>query len=223
MAAAFDPSVPGVFIFGLLAGICPCNSVLCLGLIGYLTSGETRFSPLGILKLVAAFSVGTVLVLLPLGIIAGLIGKYILFLNSTVAWSTGGILMILMGLQLLHVYKPPIKSIFNFFKLPSSYTVLGAFLLGLSFGTITVGRGAPMLIIVLTYIALYQAPLQGLLTMLIYAVGMSIPLIAISSMGGTIGKKVKEIARVGGDVTDRAIGGLIILIGIYFLYLAITQ
>ncbi len=220
MTAAFDPSIFGVFIFGLLAGICPCNSVLCLGLIGYLTSGETRLSPLGILKLAVAFSVGTVLVLLPLGIIAGLIGRYILFLNSTIAWSLGGILMILMGLQLLHVYKPPIKSIFNFFKLPSSYTVLGAFLLGLSFGAITVGRGAPMLIIVLTYIALYQAPLQGLLTMLIYAVGMSIPLIVISSIGGAIGKKIKEITRVGGDVADRIIGALIIMIGIYFLYLA---
>jgi len=40
----FDPSVLGIFIFGLIAGICPCNSVLCLGLIGYLTSGETRLS-----------------------------------------------------------------------------------------------------------------------------------------------------------------------------------
>ncbi|MDI6895802.1 cytochrome c biogenesis CcdA family protein [Methanocella conradii] len=220
MTVTFDPSIPGVFIFGLLAGICPCNSVLCLGLIGYLTSGETRLSPLNVFRLVVAFSIGTVLVLLPLGIIAGLIGKYILFLNSTIAWSLGGVLMILMGLQLLHVYKPPIKSIFNFFKLPSSYTVLGAFLLGLSFGAITVGRGAPMLIIVLTYIALYQAPLQGLLTMLIYAVGMSIPLIVISSIGGAIGKKIKEIARVGGDVADRVTGALIMMIGIYFLYLA---
>ncbi|AFD00374.1 Cytochrome c biogenesis protein [Methanocella conradii HZ254] len=220
MTVTFDPSIPGVFIFGLLAGICPCNSVLCLGLIGYLTSGETRLSPLNVFRLVVAFSIGTVLVLLPLGIIAGLIGKYILFLNSTIAWSLGGVLMILMGLQLLHVYKPPIKIIFNFFKLPSSYTVLGAFLLGLSFGAITVGRGAPMLIIVLTYIALYQAPLQGLLTMLIYAVGMSIPLIVISSIGGAIGKKIKEIARVGGDVADRVTGALIMMIGIYFLYLA---
>ena len=56
--AAFDPSLLGIFIFGLVAGICPCNSVLCLGLIGYLTSGTTRLSFINILKLVLAFCTG---------------------------------------------------------------------------------------------------------------------------------------------------------------------
>ena len=87
------------------------------------------------------------LILLPLGFIAGYVGKYILFLNAQIAWMIAGILMIAMGLQLLHVYKPPIRSIFNFFKLPHSYTIMGAFLLGISFGAITIGRGAPMLIL----------------------------------------------------------------------------
>ena len=218
--ATLDPSLLGIFIFGLIAGICPCNSVLCLGLIGYLTSGTTRLSAINILKLTVSFCIGTILVLLPLGIIAGYIGKYLLFLNSTVAWVIGGVLMILMGLQLLHVYKPPIRSIFNFFKVPTSYTVTGAFLLGLSFGAITVGRGAPMLLIVLTYIALYQTAVQGFFTILIYAVGLSIPLIVISSLGGALGKKIKETARVSGDTFDRIIGVMIILIGIYFLTLA---
>ena len=219
--ATFDPSLAGIFIFGLIAGICPCNSVLCLGLIGYLTSGATRLSPINILKLTVSFCFGTILVLLPLGIIAGYIGKYLLFLNSNVAWAIGGLLMILMGLQLLHVYKPPIRSIFNFFKVPASYTITGAFLLGLSFGAITVGRGAPMLLIVLTYIALYQTAFQGFFTILIYAVGLSIPLIVISSLGGALGKKIKDTARVSGDTFDRIIGVMIILIGIYFLYLAL--
>jgi len=218
--ATLDPSILGIFIFGLIAGICPCNSVLCLGLIGYLTSGNTQLSPISILKLTVSFCIGTILVLLPLGIIAGYIGNYLLFLNSTVAWAIGGVLMILMGLQLLHLYKPPIRSIFNFFKAPTSYTVTGAFLLGLSFGAITVGRGAPMLLIVLTYIALYQTAFQGFFTILIYAVGLSIPLIVISSLGGALGKKIKDTARMSGDTFDRIIGVMIFLIGIYFLYLA---
>jgi cytochrome c biogenesis protein CcdA len=217
---AFDPSVLGIFIFGLIAGICPCNSVLCLGLIGYLTSGNTHLSLPNILKLTIAFCIGTVIVLLPLGFIAGYIGKYLLFLSSSIAWTIGGVLLILMGLQLLHVYKPPIRSIFNFFKVPISYTVTGAFLLGLSFGAITIGRGAPMLLIVLTYIALSQTALQGVFTMLVYAVGLSIPLIIISSAGGAAGKQIKDKARLSGEVFDRIIGVLIIIIGIYFLYLA---
>ncbi|PKL69729.1 MAG: cytochrome C biogenesis protein CcdA [Methanomicrobiales archaeon HGW-Methanomicrobiales-1] len=218
--ATLDPSIAGIFIFGLIAGICPCNSVLCLGLIGYLTSGNTRLSFLNILKLTVSFCFGTILILLPLGVIAGYIGKYLLFLNSTIAWAIGGVLLTLMGLQLLHVYKPPIRSIFNFFKVPTSYTVTGAFLLGLSFGAITVGRGAPMLLIVLTYIALYQTAVQGFFTILVYAVGLSIPLIVISSLGGALGKKIKDAARLSGDAFDRIIGVMIVFIGIYFLYLA---
>lgn len=218
--AVFDPSVMGIFIFGLIAGICPCNSVLCLGLIGYLTSGNNNLSLPDILRLTVSFCIGTILVLLPLGVVAGFIGKYLLFLNSTIAWSLGGILLILMGFQLLHLYKPPIRSIFNFFRVPTSYSVAGAFLLGLSFGAITVGRGAPMLIIVLTYIALYQNMVQGFFTILIYAIGLSIPLIVISSVGGALGKKIKEKAKISGDIADRIIGILIISIGIYFLYLA---
>lgn len=218
--ATFDPSALGIFIFGLIAGICPCNSVLCLGLTGYLTSGKTSLSLVNILKLTISFCVGTTLVLLPLGMIAGYIGHYLLFLNDTIAWSIGGVILILMGLQLLHIYKPPIRSIFNFFRAPASYTMMGSLLLGLSFGAITVGRGAPMLLIVLTYIALNQTAFQGLFTILIYAIGLSIPLIILSSLGGALGKKLKDYSRVSGDAMDRIIGIGITIIGIYFLYLA---
>ncbi|MDD2248136.1 cytochrome c biogenesis CcdA family protein [Methanocorpusculum bavaricum] len=220
MTAVFDPSLTGILIFGLLAGICPCNSVICLGLIGYLTSGKTTLTLSAILRLVTAFCMGTVLTLLPLGLLAGLFGTYILLINSTVAWILGGILMIAMGLQLLHLYKPPIRRIFNRFRLPNAYTLIGAFLLGLSFGAITVGRGAPMLLIVLTYIALYQTPLQGLLTIFIYAVGLSIPLFILSSVGGSLGQKIRKITKLSGNTLDIIIGIGIILIGIYFILTA---
>jgi cytochrome c biogenesis protein CcdA len=77
-----------------------------------------------------------------------------------------------------------------------------------------------MLLIVLTYIALYQTAFQGFFTILNYAVGLSIPLIVLSSVGGALGKKIKDTARVSGEVFDKIIGVVIVLIGIYFLYLA---
>jgi len=217
---ALDTSFPGIFIFGLIAGICPCNSVLYLGLIGYLSSGKTGLPLATVFRLVMAFSAGTILVLVPLGVIAGFIGSYLLFLDSTVAWSFGGILMIVMGVQLLHLYKPPIRKIFSFLRAPVSYTVTGTFLLGLSFGAITIGRGAPMLIIVLTYIALYQTAIQGFFTMLVYGIGLSIPLIVISTVGGVVGQNIKVATRLSGEFFDRVIGIVIIIIGIYFLYQA---
>ena len=77
-----------------------------------------------------------------------------------------------------------------------------------------------MLLIVLTYIALYQTAFQGFFTILNYAVGLSTPLIVLSSVGGALGKKIKDTARVSGEVFDKIIGIVIVLIGIYFLYLA---
>jgi len=220
MTPPFDPSLYGVFLFGLVAGICPCNSVLCIGLIGYLTRGEEPL-PFGkVFTLVMAFCLGTVTVLIPLGAIAGYVGSYTLLFNSTVAWGIGGVLMIAMGLQLLHVYKPPIRSIYNAFKRQRSTTVAGVFLIGLSFGAITVGRGAPMLLVVLTYIALYETPAQGLVTMGVYAVGLSMPLIVIGSVGGTLGRRIKDASRMTGDQADRLIGAALLAIGAYFLYLA---
>jgi cytochrome c-type biogenesis protein len=218
--AAFDPSALGVFLFGLIAGICPCNSVICLGLIGYLTVGKDQISPLGILKLSITFSLGTILVFLPLGILAGFIGRYLLFLSAPLAWAIGGVLLILMGLQLLHVYRLPGQGIFTRFRVPASPTLFGAFLVGASFGALTIGRGAPMLIIVLTYIALSQTMVQGVVSMFLYGAGLCLPLILISSIGGALGQKVKEYSRISSEVADRIIGVVIILIGVYFLYLA---
>lgn len=225
---AFDPSIPGIFIFGLIAGICPCNSVLCLGLIGYLTGSDTRRSLIDTLRLTVPFALGTILTLLPLGVLAGLIGRYLLFINEAMAWSFGGIILVLMGLQLLKLYKPPIRSIYNLFKGmiplkgPGYDTAFGTFLIGLSFGAITIGRAAPMLMVVLTYIALYQTPVSGFITMLIYALGLSIPLLLISSIGGTAGSAIRHATSASGEFFDKVIGVLLILTGIYFFILALS-
>jgi cytochrome c biogenesis protein CcdA len=77
-----------------------------------------------------------------------------------------------------------------------------------------------MLLIVLTYIALNQTAIQGFFTILTYAVGLSIPLIILSSLGGALGKRLKDYSRISGDAMDRIIGFGIIIIGIYFLYIA---
>jgi cytochrome c-type biogenesis protein len=220
--AAFEPSALGVFLFGIVAGICPCNSVICLGLIGYLTTGRDKIPLPRILALATAFSLGTILLFLPLGAIAGYIGRYLLFLSAPVAWAIGGVLLILMGLQLLHVYRLPVGGAFARLRVPASPTVPGALLLGATFGALTLGRGAPMLIIVLTYIALSQTAVEGVVTMFLYGAGLTIPLVLISAMGGALGQKVKEYTRLSSEVADRIIGAVIVLIGAYFLYLAVA-
>jgi len=218
--AAFDPSALGVFLFGIIAGICPCNSVICIGLIGYFSTGKEQVHLPRILALAAAFSLGTILLFLPLGALAGFIGRYLLFLSAPVAWAIGGVLLILMGLQLLHVYRLPVPGGFARLRVPASPTVPGSLLLGASYGALTLGRAAPMLIIVLTYIALSQTVVQGVVTMFLYGAGLTIPIVLISAIGGALGQKVKEYTRISSEVIDRIIGVVIVLIGVYFLLIA---
>jgi cytochrome c-type biogenesis protein len=218
--AAFDPSALGVFLFGVVAGICPCNSVICLGLIGYFTTGKEQVPLRRIVALAVAFSLGTILLFLPLGALAGFLGKYLLFLSAPVAWAIGGILLILMGLQLLHILRLPTWGFLNRLRAPVSPTIPGTLLLGISFGALTLGRAAPMLIIVLTYIALSQTVAQGVVTMFLYGAGLTIPLVLISAIGGALGQKVKEYTRISSELLDRIIGVVIVLIGVYFLLIA---
>ena len=77
-----------------------------------------------------------------------------------------------------------------------------------------------MLLIVLTYIALYQTAFEGLLTIFIYAVGLSIPLIILSSIGETLGQKNRRDIKLSSYTIDIIIGVGIILMGIYFIILA---
>ena len=220
MVAALEPSALGVFVFGLIAGICPCNSVVCLGLIGYLSVGKDRVKPLQVVELAVAFSLGTILLFLPLGALAGFIGRYLVFLSAPVAYAIGGVILILMGLQLLGVYGLPTSRYLERLRAPSSPTIRGTLLVGISFGALTVGRAAPMLIIVLTYIALSQTMVQGVVTMFLYGAGLTIPLVLISALGGALGQKAKEYTRISSEVANRIIGVVIVLIGVYFLLLA---
>jgi len=220
MVAALEPSVIGVFIFGLIAGICPCNSVVCLGLIGYLSVGREKVPVLRVPGLALAFSLGTILVFLPLGAIAGLIGGYLAFLSAPVAYAIGGILLVLMGLQLLGIYSLPAWNFLARLRAPASPTIPGSLLVGISFGALTIGRGAPMLIIVLTWVALSQTVVQGVVTLFLYGAGLTIPLVLIASIGGALGQRVKEYTRISSELANRIIGVVIVLIGIYFLLLA---
>jgi cytochrome c-type biogenesis protein len=59
-------------------------------------------------------------------------------------------------------------------------------------------------------------------TMFLYGAGLTIPLVHISILGGALGQKVKEYTRISSEVADRIIGAVIVLIGVYFLYLAVA-
>jgi len=96
-----DPTYWGFFVFGILAGLCPCNTVLCLALIGSVAGdGAVRYPLRDSLKLTLPFGIGTLLVLAPLGGIVAYIGKSVILFNASFAYASSGAVMLIMALQL---------------------------------------------------------------------------------------------------------------------------
>ncbi len=222
--ATLDPTYWGFFVFGILAGLCPCNTVLCLALIGSVAGDGAAQHPLrDSLKLTLPFGIGTLLVLAPLGGIVAYIGKSVVLFNASIAYAFGGAVMLIMAFQLFGVYHLPVRDIFMRLRLPASSTPPGTFLLGISFGAITIGRVAPMLFAVLAVAALSGSVAYGITVSFLFGTGMMLPLVVISSIGGATGKAIRVKLKDGGIWLDRTLGIIMVLAAGYFFYLSMKM
>lgn len=216
-----DSTYPGFFIFGILAGLCPCNSVLCIALVGYVTGDRTAIRPIrDTLILTLPFGIGTVLVITPLGAVFAYLGKNFVVIDQHIAYALTGIIILIMALGFFGAYHFPVKKIFHQLRLPASFTPWGTFLLGVSFGAITIGRVAPMLFAVLAVAAVSGSVIYGLTISFLFAAGMMLPLVIISSIGGATGKAIRANVKDKGIWLDRLLGLVLIVTALYFLYLS---
>jgi cytochrome c-type biogenesis protein len=100
---------------------------------------------------------------------------------------------------------------------------LGALLLGLLFGVVSTPCAAPILLVVLTYLAGSGASVAyGGLLLLCFALGHSVLVLLAGTSMGVVRKLLESrqatrwLARL-----RRASGGVVVLVGAYFLYLGI--
>lgn len=216
-----DNTYPGFFIFGILAGLCPCKSVFFIALVGYVTGDRTAKRPIrDTLILTLPFGIGTVLVITPLGAVFAYLRKNIVLIDQHIAYALTGIIILIMALGFFGAYHFPVKKIFNQLRLPASFTPLGTFPLGVSFGAITIGRVAPMLFAVLAVAAVSGSVIYGLTISFLFSAGMMLPLVIISSIGGATGKAIRTNLKEKGIWLDRLLGLVLIFAAIYFLYLS---
>jgi cytochrome c biogenesis protein CcdA len=100
-------------------------------------------------------------------------------MDEKIAYALGGFVLLIMALQFFGAYHLPVKKVFRSLRLPPSTTPIGTFLLGLSFGAITMGRVAPMLFAVLAMAAVSGSVIYGLTISLLFGTGMVLPLVII--------------------------------------------
>ena len=128
---------------------------------------------------------------------------------------------LIMGLHLTGVLKFTIPMPFN--VQPKTKGALGALFLGLLFGLVSTPCAAPVLVVLLTYLAGSGSSVAyGAFLLLVYGLGHSVLILIAGTSMGLARKMIesKKMTRVT-DIVRRVAGVLIILVGVYFAYSAL--
>ncbi len=95
----------------------------------------------------------------------------------------------------------------------------GAFLLGLVSGLGVSQCATPVLAVILTYVMAQQSGvLYGAALLFIYALGCGLPLVLVGTFAGVL-KNLRAFGKWS-DTINKVSGALLILVGVYFLWVA---
>ena len=207
-----------VFIGGLLTAASPCVLAMIPLTMSFVAGGKPgEGGTLRAAGLSGLFVLGLCLTFTAMGMIAALAGT--IYGEVSVVWSlVVAAVCLVMGLHLMGVLRFTIPAPVNL--RPKVRGALGALILGLLFGVVSAPCAAPMLVVLLTYLAASgSSVVYGGVLLLVYALGHSVLiLVAGTSMGAA--KKLIESKRLtrATDVMRRVAGGVIVLVGAYFAW-----
>jgi len=214
-------AVVAVFLGGVLTATNPCVLAMIPLMISFVSGRrEEGLGPLRALGYSLVFVVGLCATFAVLGVMAAFSGSMYGKSSPVWNWIVAGVCLV-MGLHLMGLIPfqipSPIKS------QPKLQGVLGALVLGLLFGFVSLPCAGPILIVVLTYLAgSDSSAAYGGLLLFVYGLGHSV-LVLVAGVSMGMARKLIESGRVT-RVTERlrqGAGVLIIGVGGYFAFLAI--
>jgi cytochrome c biogenesis protein CcdA len=208
-----------VFVGGLLTASNPCVLAMVPLMMSYVASDRGEGRGLGRSFLLSlTFVMGLAVTFTALGMIAALAGRMYGEVSSTWNWIVAAV-SLLMGLHLMGVLTVPIPSLGGRLA-PKVRGFLGAFLLGLLFGVVSAPCAAPILVVLLTYLAGSGSSVAwGAVLLLTYALGHSVLILAAGTSMGAARTLLenKKATRLLGRLRQVA-GAAIVLVGVYFAY-----
>ena len=216
-------AVPAVFVGGLLTASNPCVLTMIPLMVSFVAGRqEERLGVLRAFLLSLVFVVGLGLTFMTLGMVAALAGKMYGDVSSVWNWVVAAV-SIVMGLHLMGVVTVPIPA-FGGRLQPKTRGLLGALVLGLLFGVVSAPCAAPILVVLLTYLAGSGTSVAwGGLLLLVYALGHSVLIMLAGTSAGAARALIEntKATRVLA-ILRRAAGAAIILVGVYFAYQGLT-
>lgn len=168
-------------------------------------------------KLLSAFlfSFGISIVFVPIGVLTGFLGSFVL--NGQEFWLNliGGAVIFFVGLWTLRVIRLPLRSV-KIRKISG-----GIFMFGVAYALVTLGRGAPMLLSTLSLISLEGGALIGGFALIVYSFCLGMPLIIFAAIMEKLKIENKEVILRRSVMLERATGVLLMIIGAYYVVNAI--
>jgi len=163
------------FIAGVLSFTSPCTLPILPAYFAFTFQSDRR----RIALMTTAFFVGLALVFTLLGASASFVGGFLRQHLQTLTMLSGAVIILLGVMTLLDMgFSGP-----NFATNPSA-TLGGSFLFGLTFGFALTPCVGPILASILALAASAQTVLQGTVLLFIYALGLGLPLMLVSTFFG---------------------------------------
>jgi cytochrome c biogenesis protein CcdA len=213
--------VVAVFLGGMITASNPCVLAMIPLMMSFVAGRRERsVGPLKALAYSFSFVLGLSITFTVLGVTAALTGSLYGEVSGAWNWIVAGICLA-MGLHLLGAlpFTIPVPAGIQ----PRTRGAVGALVLGLLFGVVSAPCAAPILIVLLTYLASSGSSVAyGAVLLLVYGLGHSVLiLIAGTSMGAA--RKLIESRRLtrATDLMRRGAGALVVAVGVYFAYQAL--
>lgn len=206
-----DLNLPFAYSLGLFAGFSPCLMAI-LGFLLSFTAGTSNSAKSGMVR-ATVFGLGLVGSYLILGLCLLSFRKSIPDLESF-SFVTG-VIVILIGLNLLGVLKSPVV-LDNYFQSSArkyAGTLGGVFFLGILFSFVKVPCTAPMLLVLLNK-TITNGTVNDLALLLAFSGGVLTPFIGVGMIGGyTLSKQIRSYKMYLKKIS----GFVLILLGLWIM------
>jgi cytochrome c-type biogenesis protein len=214
-------AVAAVFLGGVFTAASPCVLAMIPLTMSFVAGQEGRApGPLRAFLFSLVFVAGLSIAFTALGMTAALLGTLYGDVSGAWTWVVAGVCLI-MGLHLLGVLNFTIPMPLS--VQPKIRGMAGALIMGLLFGVVSAPCAAPILVVLLTYLAGSGASVAyGAMLLLVYALGHSVLILVAGTSMGLARKLIdsRGFSQAAGLMRKGA-GLVIIGVGIFFVMRAI--
>lgn len=211
------------YLIALLAGILtsftPCVYPIIPITVGYIGASAAKSKGRGFI-LSVSYVIGIAVTYSILGATAALTGKIFgQASTSPISYFIIANICIILGISMLGVFNLRLPSFFTSSKIKTkAHGVLQAFFVGLASGLVVGPCTAPVLAVILAYVATKQNVFFGVSILFIFALGMGFLLILLGTFTGLLVSMPK--AGLWLERIKKVFGWILILAGEYFLFVA---